>query len=95
MPRKASKLLQKMRNSSAGWKRADIIALYEGYGFVISTGSNRGAKHDKIAHPEFPQLVTFLPRHTELARAYVREAVRLVSQLIALTEGTGAESDEH
>lgn len=86
MSNKASKLLEKMRNSSASWKREDIVLLYKGFGFQVTSGG----KHDKIAHPDFPQLVTFLPRHTKLARIYVVTAVNLVDKLIRLRENEDA-----
>lgn len=82
MPDKASKLLEKMRNSRAQWKRQDIVSLYRGFGFVVSPGG----KHDKVFHPEFPQLVTFLPQHRKIAAAYVTVAVEIVDQLIKLRQ---------
>ncbi len=82
MSSKALKLLEKMRNTSASWKREDIVTLYKGFGFQVISGG----KHDKITHPDFPQLITFLPRHTKLARIYVIKAVDLVEKLIQLRE---------
>ncbi len=81
MPKNASKLLEKMRNSPFNWKRNDLISLYEGYGFVVDT---KGANHDKIWHPKHPQLVTFLPRHNKLGVYLVKQAVVLVDQCVAI-----------
>lgn len=81
MPSKAEKLLQSMRKSKQGWKRTDLISLYTGFGFIITT--SRGP-HDKVTHPEFRQLIAFLPRHRTLANAYVDHAIRLVDRLNAL-----------
>lgn len=78
MPSKAEKLLEQMRNSKAGWKRADLDTLYEGYGFVISHGSN----HDIVKHPAHPELRATLPRHRQLARGYVEFAVKLINSLL-------------
>jgi hypothetical protein len=57
--------------------------LYEGFGFIITHGAN----HDKIKHPDFPELRTTLPRHREVAKVYVEIAVTLVDQLLELQKG--------
>ena len=80
MTQKAIKLLERMRRSKAGWKRYDLDQLYEGFGFVITHGSN----HDIVKHPTYPRLRATLPRHTYLARGYVEYAIKLIDQLIAL-----------
>ena len=77
MPRDAEKLLEEMRRSKAKWKRRDIVALYQGFGFRIAHRS----KHDKIYHPDFPNLVEGLPRHRTLPKVYVSNAVKLVDRL--------------
>lgn len=82
MPSNASKLLEGMRRSKAKWKRKDLLALYKGYGFEIESGS----KHDKVWHPDYPQLFDFIPRHTKLAVSYIAKAVKLVDRLIILRE---------
>jgi hypothetical protein len=81
MPTKAEKLLEKMRNSSQSWKRVDLEKLYNGFGFVIST---KTGGHDKVFHPEFPILVTSLPRHNKLAVTYVKQAVNMVERYLIL-----------
>ncbi len=90
MPKDASKLLEGMRNSKAKWKRKDLIALYEGHGFMIQSGG----KHDKVWHPDYPQLVTFLPRHKKLAVSYVGDAIKIIDQFSRLrNEREGKEND--
>ncbi len=84
MSKAPEKLLQDMRRTKAKWKRRDIIALYEGFGFVIEHGS----KHDKIYHPEYPWLLQGLPRHRKLPKSYVSAAVKLVDKLIELQNTT-------
>jgi len=85
MPSKAEKLLEQMRASKSNWKRADLDRLYEGFGFIILHGSN----HDIVKHPDFPELRTTLPRHRELAKGYVENAVKLVDRLFELKKESG------
>lgn len=82
MSSKARKLLERMRRSKSGWKRRDLDKLYRDYGFVMTRVRN----HDIVKHPMFLQLRVTLPRHTDIAIAYVQEAVKKVDQLIKLTE---------
>jgi hypothetical protein len=84
MPSKAEKLLEQMRNSKKSWKRTDLEALYTGFGFVIS--STTGG-HDKVTHPDFPQLITSLPRHRKIAIYNVVQAIRLIDKLKELEQG--------
>ncbi|GMV34741.1 hypothetical protein FBQ83_07425 [Chloroflexi bacterium CFX5] len=83
MTSKAEKLLEQMRASKANWKTPDIARLYEGFGFIITHGAN----HDKVRHPDFPELRTTLPRHRDIAKVYVEIAVKLVDQLLKLQRG--------
>lgn len=83
MTSKAEKLLEQMCNSKLNWKRADLDKLYEGFGFIISHGTN----HDIVKHLDFPLLRTTLPRHRELARGYVEFTVKLVDKLLELQRG--------
>ena len=83
MPKKASKLLEQLRNSKAGKKRKDLDKLYIGHGFEIVSGK----RHDVVKHPDHPSLRTVLPRHAkELAKKYVSIAVDLVDTLKALEQ---------
>jgi hypothetical protein len=81
VPSKASKILEAMRQSTTKWKREDLVSLFEGYGFIIDTSRKR---HDKVWHPKYPQLVTFLPRHKKIGQYLIREAVQLVDKLMVL-----------
>lgn len=91
MPKKASKLLEQMRNSKAGWKRKDLDKLYGGYGFV----QRHGKGHDVISHPDYPSLRTVLPRRAkELAEKYVSTAVDLIDSLIMLQESEREDAEQ-
>lgn len=90
MSTKAEKLLERMRASQAGWKRNDLDRLYEGYGFIIIPGGN----HDKVYHPDFPQLVTSLPRHNRVATYIVRQAIRMIERLNELRRAEEESEDE-
>lgn len=90
MTPKADRLLKRMRQSKADWKRSDLDALFTGFNFVIIHGS----KHDIVKHPDYPDLRTTLPRHTTLARGYVEYAVKLIDRLLDLQkEETDHEPD--
>jgi hypothetical protein len=77
MTSSAEKLLERMRQSKAGWKKRDLETLYEGFGFVIDHGRN----HDIVKHPEFSELRATLPRHNYLATGYVVQAIKLIDKL--------------
>jgi hypothetical protein len=80
MTSKAHKLLDRMRRSKADWMAKDLLQLYEGFGFLITHGSN----HDIVKHPRYLNLRTTLPRHKFLARGYVEYAVKLIDELLVL-----------
>lgn len=86
MTKKATKLLEQMRNARQNWKRNDVDSLYLGYGFIIDV---KGKRHDKVYHPHYPQLVTFIPRHTKLGEYVINDAVKLVDMLISLENEKG------
>lgn len=90
MPTKAEKLLERMRASQAGWKRNDLDSLYEGFGFIITSGGN----HDKVSHPDFPQLVTSLPRHNRVATYIVKQAIRMIDRLNELRRAEEERKDD-
>lgn len=78
MPSKsARKLLQSMKRSKAGRTRKELDRLYEGYGFEITHGGN----HDKVSHPDFPQLLTSLPRHNRVHTWAVSQAIKMIEKL--------------
>ena len=83
MGTEAIKLLQRMHDSKAGWKRNDLDRLYEGFGFIIKKG--RGP-HDKIFHPDHPELFAFVPRHTKLGEYNITNALKLIERLQKLEE---------
>jgi hypothetical protein len=81
MPSRADRLLEQMRRSKSNWKRADLDRLYNGFGFIITHGSN----HDIAVHPDYPQLRATLSRHPkELAKGYIEFAVKLIDKLLEL-----------
>ena len=78
VPSKAEKTLVRMRNSQSGWRRTKIDSVYEGFGFIITSGAN----HDIVVHPDFPQLRATLTRSSgALHRAYVQYLIKLVDKL--------------
>jgi hypothetical protein len=83
MAGEAINLLAKARASRAGWKRKELESLYSAYGFIIKNG--RGP-HDKVYHPEYPQLVTWLPRHNILGEYNVENAIKLIDKLQQIKE---------
>jgi SPX domain protein involved in polyphosphate accumulation len=95
MVKNADKLLERMKRSKSGWKRVDIDTVYEGYGFIITGKKGGGSNHDKVYHPDYPQLITFLPRHNPVGEAYISELIKKISQLKALqAQDEKAESEE-
>lgn len=74
------KLLERMRQSSAGWSQSDLKRLYEGFGFRCREGGN----HSFYQHPDYPQLLATVARHNELPKAYAETAIRILDQLAAL-----------
>jgi hypothetical protein len=79
-----SRLLQRARNSKAGWLRSDIDKLYKAFGFIIL----KGRKHDIVKHEAFPSLRATLTRSSgELHKDYVRHAVKMIEQLMELEGG--------
>jgi hypothetical protein len=78
----AVKLLAKARASKAGWHRNELDSLYTGFGFIIVNK----AKHDKVYHPDHPELFTFIPSHTKLGEYNIDNAIKLISRLQKLEE---------
>jgi len=79
----AEKLLERMRQSKAGWKRADLDRLYAGFDFDI----RHGKKHDIVVHSKFRTLRATLPRHNYVAKQYVEHAIQLIDELQQLAKG--------
>ena len=82
MPSGASKLLDKARRSSAGWRRTELDAMLEGFGFTIIART----RHDMAFHEEYLQLKMMLPRHRKVNRFYVEQAVELIERLLELEQ---------
>lgn len=90
MPSKAEKLLKKMRQSNKGWKRDDLISLYEGFGFTIK----HGASHEVVKHADFPQFRETISRTShELSPAYIRDAIAHLKSL-GLVQAETEDTDE-
>jgi len=84
---KAEKLLQRMRDSQAGWKPNDLDRLYRYYGFKV----REGGKHCVFFHPKYPYLMATVKRSNNLGKGYIRDAIDLVDKLIKLED----EEDGH
>ncbi len=39
-----------------------------------------------VTHPDYPELVTFLPRHNKIAKYLVTQAVRMVDRYLELED---------
>ena len=81
----AVKLLERMHASKAGWKRNHIDRLYKGFGFIIKNGHGKNP-HDKIYHPNHPELFTFVPRHKKVGEVYIDIAIKLIDRLQKIEE---------
>jgi hypothetical protein len=82
MPTAAENLLEAMRRSKSNWKRRDLEALYEGFGFEIRHGAN----HDIFVHRVYKHLRATLPRHNDVLKTYVSMAVKLVDRVLELDQ---------
>jgi len=81
----AVKLLERMRLSKSGWKRNHLDRLYEGFGFIIKHGKGKNP-HDKVYHPDYPYLFTFIPRHHKLGEYNIENAIKLIDKLTTIRE---------
>ena|SRR5690349_16770992 len=90
MGSEAVKLLERMKASRSGWKRDQIDRLYEGFGFIIKSGNG---PHDKVYHPDHPDLFAFVPRHTKVGEAYVENAIKLITRLQKREESKSGRED--
>jgi len=85
MTSKAEKLLERMRRSQSGWKYRDLEILFKGFGFEIRQGAN----HAILTHPDYPELRYTLPRHRDIRKQYVKDAVKIVDKLLELQDTKG------
>ena len=77
---KAEKEFEKAKNNPKGWHFEKLAALYEKYGFTIRSGKG---SHFIASHPDIRTRASF-PRHGELPEAYVKQAVAMIEELLAL-----------
>jgi hypothetical protein len=62
MSKKAEKLLDRLRQSKAGWKPTELMQVLSGHGFTRKKESRHGTFFE---HPEYPVDTTvIIPRHT-------------------------------
>jgi hypothetical protein len=80
---KREKLLEKARNSQAGWGRQDIDSLYRAWGFEAQARAN----HTWYRHPSHSDLYAAVTRSSgDISRKYVEmaiELIELIEELIA------------
>lgn len=71
-------MLERAKNSSAGWRREELVNLYKLFGFEIRTGG-----YDLNAiHPVYKDLRGSISNSSgELANGYVRHAVKMIERL--------------
>jgi predicted RNA binding protein YcfA (HicA-like mRNA interferase family) len=89
MSSQASKILQKMRSSAAGWRPRDIETVLTGFGFGFREGSN----HRIYEHPDHDDLMVTVPRHGELARFIVFQVVETVEKAIGRQRSVGCDGE--
>jgi len=83
---KSRDLLRRMQRSPFGWGQEAFRRLYRAYGFEVI----EGGRHIVVRHPNHPDLNTTVARHQELAPAYTRTAVRLITELLRRTARPGS-----
>lgn len=87
MSTKANKLLDKARSTQKGWRRNELLKLYEQFGFVLYYGK----KHDIIKHPKYKELRATITRSSnELHPDYVKHAIKIIEEVIS-SEGSAYE----
>jgi predicted RNA binding protein YcfA (HicA-like mRNA interferase family) len=92
MSRKAEKLLQKARQTKAGWSSDDLIKLYKGFGFEIRQAQG---SHVVISHPKYEGLTALIAVHAkELSKAYVVKAVKNIDHALELEAAEQEENEE-
>lgn len=76
--------LDRMNSNPKGWKLKELAAVYARYGFE-SVEANR---HVKFKHHKLPGRFAMVTRSSgELSMLYVKDAIRLITELISLEEG--------
>lgn len=85
----ADDLLNHMRRTADGWGEEDFRGLYKGFGFQES-----GTKHWVYIHPKYRHLRATVARHRRLPRAYARQAVKVIDELMRLEASEARRSKE-
>lgn len=80
MPSRAEKLLERLRNTKAGWSDADLFKLLSAYGFL-----SREGKHTVYSHKDYDDLSLTVPRNKNLRKTYPARAEKLIDEIIART----------
>ena len=75
-----------MQKTLAGWCRADLIKVYDGFGFQ----KREGGSHTIFIHPQHRHLRATIPKSRKLGKAYISDAIFIIGQLKKLE----AESNE-
>lgn len=78
VPKRAWKLLGRMRATKAGWGESDFETLYTGFGFLSREGRDRVYYHPE--HPTLPPAM--VGRHRVLSKAYADTALKRIEELI-------------
>jgi len=76
------KLRSKMLRSPNGWSGRDVVKLLSSYGFV----DVEGAEHTNCYHEVYRNLRLSVPRHKTVKPFYVREALRLVDEVVSYNQ---------
>jgi predicted RNA binding protein YcfA (HicA-like mRNA interferase family) len=91
MTPKAEKLLNRARQSKAGWMPHELLMLYEAFGFRIREASG---SHKYISHPKFSGLTAVVPVHAkELGKKYIADAVKNIEAAIALEKEESSDDE--
>lgn len=84
----AEKLLARLRRTTTGWSRQELLQLLEGHNFV----RRRTARHGELlSHPDHPERsVVLIPRDRE-SKQYVARRVLQVIELVIVPKGSQSE----
>jgi len=80
---KAEKIFEKMKNSKHGWTPDDLHKVYTGFGFKFREGGN----HTIYYHPDHPELMATVARHSNIVVGYIQTAIKLIVKLQELKGG--------